>query len=177
MAKLQPYEPNAAGSEPTLVVVKINNFDYLDIRRISNNSQENNKSIVNNDEFRILKSSYFFKPFTYANTIYSIEPGTYYISFIAIDSEQGVYYSEAPGIDVAGSITYGAFEIKPGEVLYLGDLECQWRSTNKVKKFIAHSNFVEVQKDLSSAGLSKIAAQIQPRKLIPAGSKLDITTE
>ncbi len=190
IAKLPPYTIDNTLVNPTLLVVKINDFDYLDIKRIEDSAKgesvSNKLELANvklnesdralhlpKQEYRILKSNYMFKPFSYANAMYLIEPGKYYISFIAIDIGKGPYYSEAPGINKQHVVQYGAFEIKPGEVLYLGDLECQWMCSNKVKKLYAKNNINLVQEDLHSAGMPEFANRIRQIDLLPKGTVLN----
>jgi hypothetical protein len=153
-----------------VLVVKLENFDYLDITKVQNTADPESYPV----RYRILKTPLMFVD-TYAKAMYSIEPGTYYISFIAIDSQNGVYYSDAPGLDPEGAIAYGAFKIQAGEVLYLGDVDCRWQSTNKIKKLSLAHKLPEVQKDLSSAGHPDLAAKIVMAKFFAKGSKvLDI---
>lgn len=115
--------------------------------------------------------------YNYVQSLFTIEPGTYYISFLAIDSDKGVYYSDAPGLDPKGRVEYGAFTVQPGEVLYLGDVDCQWKSTNKVKKLTLQDQISEVKKDLDSAGHPDLAAKIVNAKFIPRGANLDISEQ
>lgn len=152
--------------DKAMVVVKINNFDYLDITKLDNISAKP-------QQYRILKPQRMFV-YNYAQSMYSIEPGIYYISFIAIDSSQGVYYSEAPGIDAQGKVAYGAFEIKAGEVLYLGDFECQWKSTNTIKKLSLFNKLNEVKRDLDLVGHQDLAAKITTAKYYPKGATLSL---
>ncbi len=142
---------------------------FADQARAHNNTKTLSLDVT---EYRILKPNFFFTPFSYARELYAIEPGTYYISLLGIDSEQGIYYSDAPGVNKDGIIAYGAFEIKPGEVLYLGDIECQWRSTNAVKKILVHDKLAAVKKDLQDAGLHQIAAQITTAKMYTHGQNI-----
>lgn len=213
VAKLQKYTIDDEDAQ-CLLVVKINNFDYLDLKRLrgtdgQNSSKEQviekksiatasisdeekqtdrydlkqlfNKNKANKktalafpkSEYRILRPNAFFLPFSYAHTIYHIQPGTYYISYVAIESQAGVYYSEAPGLNNAGTIAYGAFTIKPGEVLYLGDLECQWHSSNKIKKFQVVDKLTTVKKDLYSAGLTELSEKITNAKFYTSGTNIN----
>lgn len=159
--KAYPTNDNA------ILVVKLDNFDYLDITKID----ENALPVTPPVQYRILKPQRLFIA-SYAKSMYAITPGTYYISFIAIDSDKGVYYSEAPGLDAQGTVAYGAFTVRPGEVIYLGDLECQWRSTNKVKKLSLLHKLAEVKKDLDLAGHPDLAAKIVDAKFFPRGANI-----
>lgn len=144
-----------------------------DLRKLFDHKQaanaDSNALALAVTEYRISKPNSFFRPFSYSHEIYSIEPGTYYISLVGNDFEQGIYYSEAPGINKDGVIAYGAFQVKAGEVVYLGDIECQWHSTNKVKKIQVLDKLAAVKKDLQDAGMHQLAARIVPTRFYSQG--------
>ena len=168
VAKLPHMDPNMRiAQDRAVLVVKVGNFDYLDITKVDS-ADPKSRSV----KYRILKPSKMFLD-TYAKQIYDIEAGTYYISFVAIDSANGTYYSEAPGLDTHGSIAYGAFNIKPGEVLYLGDFDCRWQSSNKIKKLSLINNMTEVKRDLESAGHSELAAKVVMAKFYARGTNIN----
>jgi len=52
-----------------------------------------------------------------------IEPGIYIIENLSWYERNKIYSSKEPGISNDGKITYGAFEVKPNEVVYIGDFE------------------------------------------------------
>lgn len=167
IAKLQTLDKtDLAPGQRATIVVKIDNFDYLDLVKYDPENPQMAKP------HRVLKPSRVLV-YNYSQSVYALEPGIYYISFLAIDSDKGVYYSDAPGINAEGKIAYGAFEVKAGEVLYLGDLECQWQSTNKVRKIRVKDELTMVKKDLAFAGHNDLAAKIVKGKLMLNGSKLN----
>lgn len=166
VAKLQTLDKSdLAPHQRATVVVKIDNFDYLDLVKYDPANPQMAK------QYRVLKPNRVLV-YNYSQSVYALEPGIYYISFLAIDSDKGVYYSDAPGINAEGKIAYGAFEVKAGDVLYLGDLECQWQSTNKVRKIRVKDELNSVKKDLAFAGHNDLAAKIVKGKLLLNGSKL-----
>lgn len=167
IAKLPRFDGPKQQADQSLVVVKLDNFDYLDITRIEEPVDKDSKPL----QYRIMKTPRLLLT-TYTKSLYTIEPGTYYISFIAIDSDKGVYYSAAPGIDAQGKIAYGAFKIHPGDVVYLGDIECRWQSTNKIKKILQLDKLAEVKRDLNSAGKGDLASKIVPVKLYSSGTSI-----
>jgi hypothetical protein len=68
-----------------------------------------------------------------------IQPGFYIIDNISWTQGNVNYYTDKGALPTAYPVQYGAFEVKPGSVNYLGDLEvyCQQAalSINKVNQF------------------------------------------
>lgn len=124
------------------------------------------------NEYRIVRGSRSFIPYTYADSIYTIAPGVYYISFIEYQNESTMYHTITPGIDKQGMVTYGAFDIKPGAVLYLGDISCTWKGRNQVQKLNVTHNLVEVKQNLISAGYQKLAEKIDTAKFYSSGTNI-----
>lgn len=123
-------------------------------------------------EYRIHKQNRFFSPHSYSKAIYTIEPGTYYIAFAYYDHNSDVYFTHLPGITRDGVVQYGAFEIKPGDVLYLGDVGFDWVNIDKPNMVNLKNNFVTVQKDLIEHGHRELAVKIKMAKFYPAGTRL-----
>lgn len=124
------------------------------------------------NEYKISRGSRSFVPYTYADSIYTIAPGVYYISFIEYQNEAAMYHTMTPGIDKQGMVTYGAFDIKPGAVLYLGDISCTWKGRNQIQKLNVTHNLVEVKQNLISAGYKKLAEKIDTAKFYPSGTNI-----
>jgi hypothetical protein len=121
------------------------------------------------NEYRILRNSRSPIPYTYADSIYTIAPGVYYISFVEYQNESTMYHTIAHGLN-KGVITYGAFDIKPGAVLYLGDISCTWKGRNQIQKLNVTHNLVDVKNNLVSAGYQKLAEKIDIAKFYPAST-------
>lgn len=123
-------------------------------------------------EYRIHKQSRIFGVFSYAKSIYNIEPGIYYISFAYYDHNSSVSYTRLPGVTDNGVVQYAAFEIKAGDVLYLGDISFDWVNLDKPNMISVHNNFTEVKRDLIEEGHKNLAVKIAQAKLYPYGSKI-----
>ncbi len=203
VAKLPKYDHFQRNPQFATVVVRLNNFDYLDLKRITKNDDETSLQThsaekqnmeqlkaaqvkgydlrklitpkqldLTTNEFRIMKPARSPIPYSYSQSLYTIKPGIYYISYMAILSDQGVYYTEAAGLSPRGEIAYGAFEIKAGEVLYIGDLDAQWKSSNLVKKISVLDQLTQVKKDLTAAGHADLAAKITKAQFYAKGEML-----
>lgn len=172
IAKLPKYDKSLKNDpQQATIVLRIDNFDYLDLKRVNKGTAEDIKTLaLANDEYRVLKPSRLIIPYGYAQTLYTIAPGTYYIASLVNNAEAGVYYSAAPGLDANNVVNYAAFTVKPGDVVYIGDIECQWQSTNKVKKLVMHDKLAEVKKDLTIAGFADLATKMSKAEVYARGS-------
>lgn len=167
-SKLQKYDPQAMyAPDQAIVVVKLNNLSYININRLHKASS----SIAN--EFCIMQSMRSFIPYSYSQSIYIIRPGIYYISFLQQQVASNLYHTIEPGIGIDGKIAYGAYDIKPGEVLYLGDYDCKWRTSSRISKLLVTDNLSEVKQDLYRAGYEELAAKITTARLYESGSNVD----
>lgn len=137
---------------------------------------ETTKLIVDNKnssiEYRIHKPNRTFNIYNYTKSIYTIEPGIYYISFAFYEHNSAVSFTRLPGITPAGMVQYGAFNIKPGDVLYLGDIDFDWVDMDKPNMVKVIDNFNDVQKDLISEGYRDLAIKIKPAQFYKNGTKI-----
>lgn len=122
--------------------------------------------------YRILKSSRMLNVFGYATSVYSVEPGIYYISYAYNDAEGTAYYTKSAGLSSDNIVVYGAFEIKPGTVVFLGDIEIDWlQETNSAMVKIG-GNIANVKNELAAAGHTDLSAKLTQAKFYPAGYKV-----
>jgi hypothetical protein len=121
-------------------------------------------------EYRIHKPSYLFNVFNYTKATYTIEPGIYYISFAFYEHNHNVNFTRKPGISKTGVVQYGAFEVKAGEVLYLGDVDFDWVNIDKPKMIHIVNNFNDVTKDLIASDHRDLAVKIEPAQFYPHGA-------
>ncbi len=126
---------------------------------------------ISND-YRIVRNSRSFVPYTYSDSIYTIAAGVYYISFIEYHNESTMYHTVTPGFNKQGVLTYGAFDIKPGSILYLGDISCTWKGRNLIQNLNVTHNLPEVKRNLVSAGYQNVAENIEIAKFYPNGTNI-----
>jgi hypothetical protein len=151
----------------------LNQINKLDLRKLvaSFDSTPKQQQKAAND-YRIMKANRWMISNGYSDVIYTIEPGIYYISYVATETGPKVYYSAAPGLSSDNVIAYGAFDIKPGDVLYLGDIECRWNSSTKIKKLVLRNNLAAVKRDLINSGYTQIANRITLAKFYTNGTRV-----
>ena len=115
-------------------------------------------------------------PNSYAESVYVIEPGTYYISMAHVEKDSLVAYSTEPGITHNNIVTYGAYAIKPGDVVFLGDIKCNWVNTALKGISISQQSIGQAKRELSGAGNAKIAEQLRLAEIYQPGTKLALNT-
>lgn len=152
-------------------------YRKLDLRNTFKTAHGHKLKPIIANEYRILKAKRWVLPYTYAESMYTIEPGIYYISYISAERDGQFFYTGKPGISAQKTITYGAFDVKPGDVLYLGDIECDWRHTHQIKKINIQNNIVEVKKDLQAAGLEQLSELVHTAQFYKTGTKLALDNQ
>jgi hypothetical protein len=145
-----------------------------------NNSKLNVNKAVNTNlatEYRIHKPTFLFSVFNYSKATYTIEPGIYYISFAYYEKNSDVHFTRLSGLTKNGVVQYGAFEVQPGDVVYLGDVDFNWVNIDKPNMVSIVNNFNEVKKDLISSNNRELALKVTQARFYPAGSRIEIDPE
>lgn len=111
-------------------------------------------------------------PENYSDKVAMISPGLYYIDYITWVTISYPYttthYTAVPGISKKGIIVYGAFEVKPGDVAYVGNLILK---KNGVDFNLEKINELEqVKKDLIKNKQNDLSAKIKEIKFYNRGS-------
>ena len=167
-AKLQKYDPQVMyAPDQAIVIIKLQNLSYVILSRL----HKADSSVMN--ELTIMRPMRSFVPYSYAHSIYTIRPGIYYISFLKYQTDRKLYYTIDDGVAKDGTIAYGAYNIMPGTVLYLGDLECEWRTNSRVSKLLQKDNLSEVKQDLYKDGYEELAQKITLAQFYSHGSNIE----
>ncbi len=116
-------------------------------------------------------------PFNYSKAVYTVEPGIYYIAFAYAETNAVPSYTRDPGVTQHGEVMYGAFEVKPGAVVYLGDLDFNWITMNKNKQVNIINNISAVKNDLRANGKNNLAEKLEVANFYPRGSKIVISQQ
>jgi hypothetical protein len=155
-----------------VVIVGTKNITFMDLVRYTGNDAEDI------EKYRVVKSNHALNLFGYTNSIYTVEAGMYYIDYAFYDHENSTYYTKAPGITADGEVSYGAFEVKPGEVVYLGDIEFNWlkqNSSNTNNIVSVTGDLKEVKQEIKASEHRSLAAKLAKGKFLPKGSKIVAT--
>lgn len=129
------------------------------------------EEIDNQYNYRILKANRMFN-YGYANSIYTVEPGIYYISYAYSDENNSERHTQAPGINADNVIQYGAFEIKAGDTLYLGDIDFDWLQKNPAKMVTISGDLNIVKQELNAAHYQDLASKLKAGTFLAGGHKL-----
>jgi hypothetical protein len=178
-SKLVKYDP-ALGKPSALIIAKIDNADYINLKRLDPKHVRTDSTIpagctvapgsagaVEGDvdvEYTIVHPIIWPVPHKYTDSIYSIEPGTYYISYAYLDNPTDdnapIRSTRCDGLDSDNKPVYGAFTVREGEVLYLGDIKVNWLNRNPSQMFCMIDNSMCVKRDLTRAGYAELAQKV-----------------
>lgn len=119
---LKKYNPNRVDNNTAIVVLNVAP-QVVEIRKFD-------KSYINPTikatEYAIKQRGLWNVDFSFKNAFYMLEPGIYYISYAATSIASGTYlttyYTSLPGLTPEGKVVYGAFEVRAGDVAFLGNL-------------------------------------------------------
>jgi len=137
------------------------------------NAEHDDKYIDQQNSYRVLKANRLLN-YGYANSVYTVEPGTYYISYAYSDEGNVERHTQAPGLTETGTVEYGAFEVKAGDVVYLGDIEAEWLSKDPSKMFHISGNLNLVKQELIAANHSALAEKLQTATFLPSGTPIKV---
>jgi hypothetical protein len=107
----------------------------------------------------------------YVENILFLDPGLYYIDEITVDHGWGVVYTlPSPGYK-DHHVMYGAFEVKAGEVIGLGNLVVN-RDSEKMLSFMREDD--QIKKELQASKYHDMASKIVPGSFYESGSIIEI---
>jgi hypothetical protein len=95
-----------------------------------------------------------------------VEPGFYIIDNISWAQGNVTYYTPKTALPIANPVQFGAFEVKPGSVNYLGDLEIY---CHQAALGINKNNRFDQAKDALTKKHPELAPYLTHAELLPAG--------
>lgn len=168
--KPEPITPEIVSADPNNVSYPKTKLKLKDLfaRKTDPDDAEN----FPKGTYRILKNNRMLNLYGYASAIYTLEPGIYYISYAYYDDGSTTYTTKQPGLNSQQQVEYGAFEIKPNSVVYLGDIEFDWANVDHSKIVKITDNMQQVKQELLADNQRPLIAKLTPAKFYPSGSKL-----
>lgn len=178
------YNPQEfAKNQKGVVVVRMSQNDPGNLGKTDLNLTYHLKKVGDKNHYVITGKNAFFSGISnkhnYSDSIIMLDPGTYYIDYISLNSEEGynsttLYSFPAPGYDTIPSdkfnnalaFKYGAFTVNPGEVIYLGHLHLKG---DRVLPFQNINEFEKAREDLSKKH-DNLALRIKPAQFYQGGS-------
>lgn len=158
-ANLSKYDPKL-GTPSAMLIAKVEDADYINIKRVQDTVDGEL-----DDEFSIKQPPRSPIPYKYTQSIYTIEPGTYYISYAFYSNYNNpnarLRYTKNDGLDCQQQPVYGKFTIEPDQVLYLGDIQVNWIAKDPHNMFCKIDNLATVKRDLRKAGYKELSEKIQ----------------
>lgn len=111
---------------------------------------------------------------SYDKCFYSLEPGIYYISSASHSDASFTYNTTLAGITPEGRIVYGAFEVKAGEVLYIGNINFNWNSKGSLVTVSGSLNKAKKELMDSNSKYKNLASKMKYGSFYPAGSLVHV---
>jgi hypothetical protein len=179
--RLAKFDPNSSlVQDHGIVIMNLKNVDYIDFAIYDHNyiypEYSADAAIDPEDyileQYRVTRNSRNFDRFGYPATIYALEPGLYYINYGYVDISGDMYYTKSPGLTADSKIMYGAFEVKNGDVLYLGDLSFSWARRDLFKMVSVSGNLERARKEIADSQYKALAPHIRQAKFYAGGSKI-----
>lgn len=156
-----------------VVVVKANDgATHIRFKKLDKDYKDPNAKLKNAYDLTGHIKGLIFSDQTYEKSFYSLEPGIYYISYATGQDYSFIYNTTLAGITPEGRIVYGAFEVKAGEVLYIGNIIFNWFSP---KQLVEVSGDVDQTKtDLlhSDSQYKHLVAKMKRGKFYPLGTTI-----
>ncbi len=170
-------KPETTAPEPEIISADPNNVSYpktkLKLKDLfARKSDPADAENFPKGTYRILKNNRMLNLYGYASAIYTLEPGIYYISYAYYDDGSTTYTTKQPGLNSQQQVEYGAFEVKPNSVVYLGDIEFDWANVNHNKILKLTDNMQQVKQELLADNQESLIAKLTSAKFYPSGSKL-----
>jgi hypothetical protein len=110
----------------------------------------------------------------FENAFYTIEPGIYYISRAYFSSGEYNYYTTLSGLTPEGRVVYGAFEVKPGEVAFLGKLCFNFGKEKADELFTVYADLENAKRKIlnSRSKYKSLVPKLQKINFYPSGSRI-----
>jgi hypothetical protein len=161
---LYKYRPkdHKPSSTPVLVFDTSNVTDIV-LAKIKKSAVESEGEV-----YTVTPAFKFLGSGSYEQVVFSIEPGIYVISKATISLGDVHNNTTMKGL-TSGIVNYGAFEIKEGDIAYLGDLSFNWNSHNFIT---IENNIDKVKKELSGTIYRHLIPKLHKIAFYPAGSKI-----
>lgn len=115
--------------------------------------------------------------YNYAENMLMLDPGIYYFDYIRLLSTGSLlYWCPSPGMRAVTAeededrfvVQYGAFEVKPGKVIYLGHLNM--KAGLKDLPFKVIDEIDQARMDLNKKGHTVLAQKLEPAEFYQRGS-------
>jgi hypothetical protein len=175
------YSKNFNAQHKSVVIMKISE-PYKNFFKKECELEANFRIVRLNDNYndKSKRESYFFDAggdkwmvhnswlfeIGYDSRLAMINPGVYYIDYLSWNDGPTNYYSSSPGISKKGMIVYGAFEVKPGDVGYVGKLYIKDRTVYLEKI----SEIEKVKNDLIKSKQTDLVKKVKEIEFYGRGS-------
>lgn len=179
--RLDKFEPNSAiVQERAVVIINTKNVEYIDFAIYDHNyiyPEYSADPTINPPDYvltqyRIVKNTNLYNKYGYSSTVYALDPGIWYINFAFYSTSCDINFTKKPGLTAESKVMYGAFEVKAGDVLYLGDINFSWAKNDPFKMVTVTGDIEKAKKELQTSSYKKLIPFLKPVQFYPGGSKI-----
>ncbi len=177
---LPQYDPEEDNlSEKGIVVIKTEDSTLnLTFKKLDKDYNKEGNNLATTYTLTDKNQYFFSNSDTYDVAFYALEPGVYYISsanYTTINyakNQKTYYYTTKNGITPDGYIVYGAFEVKRGEILFIGDIKPNFIFPRDL--FRITGDLEKTKSDLlsSNSPYKNLATQMKQSYFHTVGSKI-----
>lgn len=152
---MQHYSNSTDVKDKAIMITELTNADNIKVIKFDENFNNKHRKEYKLHGIRKLKIPAFITTYTvtvgsFRQVVFVAEPGIYYISKASYENSNTRYYTALDGLTPEGLVIYGAFELKPGDVAYLGDIKFDWDDNSRDIIEICN-NYTKVADDLAAS--------------------------
>lgn len=168
---MQNYSQLETVRDKAILITELSNADSIKIIKFDQDYNNKQRKIY---KLHGITKLYSLHLGSYRQVVFVAEPGIYFISKADYISGNISYYTTLPGLTPEGRVVYGAFEVKPGEVVYLGDLKFNW-SQHSANLIDVVSRYSAVTNDLQASSKYRgLVAKLKPAKFYGEGAMISM---
>ncbi len=169
---LPKYDPDKGLNDKHKAIINLTVKD--DVVRIAKFDENYNNPNVKPIEHTMFGTGHL------KNAFYTIDPGIYYISYVktTVDSYNysTIYSTTLPGLTAEGRVVYGAFEVKAGDIAFLGVLNSYLtssRENNEAGLFFVEADLEYAKKQmLKSKKYKPLIDKLHKIQFYPRSSRI-----
>lgn len=153
-----------------VVILEISNADSLNLIKFDQNFHDDQRKEY---KLRGITKLWSLPLGSYRQVVFVAEPGIYFISKAGYVIANTHYRTQDSGLTSTQEIVYGAFEVKAGDVAYIGDLKFNWHTQDHLIDVV--NRYEAVANDLcASSKYRDLVHKLKPSKFYAPGSVIQV---
>jgi hypothetical protein len=165
------YSRSKVTNDNAIVIADLIDADEIHVIKFDQNY--NNPKLRKEYKMRGSTKIYSLPVGSYRQVVFLTEPGIYFISNADYKFGNTRYYTTQSGLTPEGEVIYGAFELKQGDTIYIGDIQFNWNNSDKPVTIVSRYNAVKSDL-LASVNYKELASKVKPAKFYGSGSIINV---